>query len=530
MTIRRLLIAAAALTISATAFAALSPQNDAWGKSGVQFLLTEEEAAKWKTIKTDAEAQAFIDLFWARRDPTPATPRNEFREQIEERIKYADAKFTPARKKMQGQQTERGMMLIVFGMPHRVAKQHAAQQFGASGSAGRLGVSDAPSGRSTPNTDNIRGATSDRVNSYETWVYEGEQVRNLFGVPRAEFTFVDRTNTEEFGLERGGPVDVAAARRNVVASFITQPQLTRAPEFTNVPMGGTQISAAAVAPIAVVTSLTTPALAAAITEVKAASANPYASSAYAVWSEGVTPQGEYFVPVSVYVPKTSPAASAQDVTFFGQLEDESGKPVLAFEEQRKLTATKEDFFVDKSLTGLPAGKYRGWFGVAANGKTLAVVPAQLHLAGTLDKSAAAVSPLILSNNIYVLTDAQRPTDPYSFGGTKVVPKGDKVFRAASDELWYFFELRNPGLNETGAPKVQIKVDITGKLKDGTAVKKGAPLSEAEVMQLKGVEGHYAVGNAFPLTTFKPGDYTINVRVIDTVTKASYNLSDTFRVE
>ena len=518
----RFLVVAALITMAASALA-LSPQNEAWGKSAVHWLFTDEEVAAWKAIKSDEEAQAFQDLFWARRDPTPATPKNEFRESIEARIRYADEKYTVPRKKTPGSLTERGMMLIVFGQPHRVAQQDAAAQLGSSGSAGRIGVSTGPTGNA--DLSNVRGATDGRFNSYQVWLYEGEHVRQLFGVPRAEFTFIDRTNTQEYGLERGGPIDVAHWRRKVVASYVTQPQLTRAPEFTTVPMGGTAISAA---PVAVMTSLTTPALASAVAEVKAATANPYAGRAFAAYSEFVTPQGDYFVPVSLYIPKSSPVASEKNLTFFGLVEDASGKSVLAFEEPARLVASKDDFFVDKSIV-LPAGKHRGYFGLAANGKTVALVPADMQVSGSLDKSAAAFSPLILSNNIYVLSEAQRPTDPFAFGGTKVVPKADKTFRASADELWYFFELRNPGIAESGLPKIQVKVDITGKTPEGQPVRKSAPLSEAEVMVLKGVPGHFGIGNAFPLTTFKPGDYTINVKVIDTVTKATQTLTDTFKI-
>ena len=522
MTIRRLLIVAVLMTVAATAFA-LSPEHVAWGKSAVHFLFTDEEAAAWKAITTDKEAHAFQDLFWARRDPTPATPKNEFRESIEARIRYADEKFALPRKKTPGSLTERGMMLIVFGQPHRVANQDAAgQQLGAS-SAGRVGLE--PGRSSSADLSNVRSAVSNRFNTYQIWLYEGEHVRQLFGVPRAEFTFVDRTNTQEFGLERGGPIDVAHWRKKVVASYITQPQLTRAPEFTTVPMGGTAVSAA---PVAAMTALSTPALASAVAEIKAATANPYAGRAYVSYGEFVTAQGDYFVPVSLYVPKASPVAGEGNLTFFGLVEDAAGKSVLAFEEPAKLVATKDDFYVDKSIA-LPAGKHRGYFGLAANGKTAALVPVEMQVSGSLDKSATAFSQLLLSNNIYVLPEAQRPTDPFAFGGTKVVPKADKVFRASADELWYFFEIRNPALAENGAPKMQIKVDITGKTTEGQPVKKSAPMSEADLMVVKGVPGRYAVGNAFPLTTFKPGDYTITVKVIDVVTKASHTLTDTFKV-
>jgi GWxTD domain-containing protein len=350
MTLRRLLTAAVVIAAAAHALA-LAPQHEAWGNSAVSFLFTDEEVAAWKAVRTDEEAQAFQDLFWARRDPTPATPKNEFRESIEARIRYADEKFTPSRKKTPGSLTERGQMLIVFGQPHRMAQQDAAQQMGA-GAAGRIGIEAPRTGDSS--LGNVRSAVAGRLNTYQVWLYEGEHVRQLFGVPRAEFTFVDRTNTQEYGLERGGPIDVASWRRKVAASYITQPHLTRAPQFTTVPMAGAAISAA---PVAVMTSLTTPALASAVAEVKAASANPYADRAYASYGEFVTSDGEYFVPVLLYVPKSSPAAAEQNLTFFGVIEDASGKSVLAFEEPAKLIASKDDFYVDKALT-LPAGKHR----------------------------------------------------------------------------------------------------------------------------------------------------------------------------
>ena len=56
-----------------SAFAALSSEMQEWGKGPVSLYMSKEETAKWKTLKTDAEAKMFVDLFWARRDPTPGT-------------------------------------------------------------------------------------------------------------------------------------------------------------------------------------------------------------------------------------------------------------------------------------------------------------------------------------------------------------------------------------------------------------------------------------------------------------------------
>src|SRR6185503_20011317 len=87
---KRISVVFAAVLVSATAFAAVSPERAAWVNGPVQYLMTPEELTTWRTIQTDADADAFVALFWARRDPTPGTPRNEFREDFEARVEAAD--------------------------------------------------------------------------------------------------------------------------------------------------------------------------------------------------------------------------------------------------------------------------------------------------------------------------------------------------------------------------------------------------------------------------------------------------------
>src|SRR5204862_541412 len=69
----------------------------------------------WAAVKTDADAQAFVELFWARRDPTPETPVNELRQQFEQRIAEADKRYgfrnTP------GSVTDQGLAYVLFGEP-----------------------------------------------------------------------------------------------------------------------------------------------------------------------------------------------------------------------------------------------------------------------------------------------------------------------------------------------------------------------------------------------------------------------------
>jgi GWxTD domain-containing protein len=515
ITIRlRFFSAAAMLMAAATVSAAVSAQYAEWFEGPAKFLMTRDELAAVKTVATDADARAFVELFWARRDPSPATPRNETREQFEARVAWADQNLKEGQTR--GALTERGRTLILYGEPKKIER---------------------PAPRPTRmDTQNERDTTQ----NWMDWTYEGGDTNALFNAQRVTIRFIDSMARGTYRLERSSS-DLTAAQQRVIQRLIVQPELKAPPVFAAQAAAAPQPAAPA-APPAPPTALTTAELATAVSEFKSATANPYAGKGSVAWGEYVTGRGEYFVPVLLYVPKSVGLAPDQEATFFGVIEDESGNSVAAFEEPVKLHGAKEDVFADRSLA-LPAGKHRGIFGLAVAGKPVVIASSNLTLAGAIDKDAPAVSPLILSNFVQPMETAQSPTEPFAFGGVKVVPKADKTFRT-SDELWYFFELRNPGLGDllaptegtvTGAPaeqkpKVQVRVDVEGKDPEGKPLpKRSAPPREIEAVAMKGVPGHFGVGNAIPLESFKPGDYTITLKVIDTVRKASYTLSDTFKI-
>ena len=213
------------------------------------------------------------------------------------------------------------------------------------------------------------------------------------------------------------------------------------------------------------------------------------------------------------------------MTFFGLVEDATGKTVAVFEESVTLTPSKSDFFYDKTIV-LPSGKYNGVFGLAVDGKPVTMTSAPMVLT-SIDKAATGVSKLFLSNNVFPLTTAQMATDPFAFGGIKVVPKGDRTF-TRSDELWYFIEARNPGV-ENGAAKMTMKLDIEGTAKSGKKVKRTSPIADAPAQELKGVTGHWGVGSAIPLSSFEPGEYTLKLVLTDTINKQTYNFSEPFKI-
>jgi hypothetical protein len=53
--------------------------------------------------------------------------------------------------------------------------------------------------------------------------------------------------------------------------------------------------------------------------------------------------------------------------------------------------------------------------------------------------------------------------------------------------------------------------------------------DLEPQPLKGVEGHWAVGQSIPLSAFKPGDYTMKLKITDTITNQVWELAQPFKV-
>jgi GWxTD domain-containing protein len=80
--------------------------------------MMKHEKTDWAAVRNDAEAKAFIDLFWARRDPTPDTPVNELRQQIETRIAEADKRYRFT--KTPGSQTAQGLVYVLLGEPDEI--------------------------------------------------------------------------------------------------------------------------------------------------------------------------------------------------------------------------------------------------------------------------------------------------------------------------------------------------------------------------------------------------------------------------
>src|SRR5216684_7192707 len=83
-----------------------------WEKTDVAYIITDEERQAFHRLSNDEERDSFIEQFWLRRDPTPDTEENEFKEEHYRRIAYANERFASG---VPGWRTDRGRIYIIWG-------------------------------------------------------------------------------------------------------------------------------------------------------------------------------------------------------------------------------------------------------------------------------------------------------------------------------------------------------------------------------------------------------------------------------
>jgi GWxTD domain-containing protein len=88
-----------------------------WLDQDVAYIISDQERRAFKNLSNDEERDAFIEQFWARRNPNPDSPENEYREEHYRRIAYANEHFAAGKP---GWMTDRGHIYISFGKPDSI--------------------------------------------------------------------------------------------------------------------------------------------------------------------------------------------------------------------------------------------------------------------------------------------------------------------------------------------------------------------------------------------------------------------------
>ncbi|MFA6456445.1 MAG: GWxTD domain-containing protein [Bacteroidota bacterium] len=85
----------------------------------MRYIAKDEEFEKVESATTDEDKRTLFDEFWLKRDPNPATKKNEFMEEYYSRVEYANQNFSHYQP---GWKTDMGMVFILFGSPNNVER------------------------------------------------------------------------------------------------------------------------------------------------------------------------------------------------------------------------------------------------------------------------------------------------------------------------------------------------------------------------------------------------------------------------
>ncbi len=447
----------------------------AWADSPAGFLLTKKELKEWKNLTGDAERRAFIDLFWARRNPDPSQSFNQFKAQFESRVRYADENF--GYKSTRGALSDRGRILILMGPPQQAEHRGPTETVQGMG-----GIGEPTQNRAT---DEVRA-------SAEMWVYDPARLPEALSVKGSRLLFVfyeERAETNEYVLDRSHPEAVMGMKALTKAPdvYLLHPDLQQVPKPVSVP-GGRPAEAAHLAWLD--------------------RSAPWTERARAVAELGMADASRRPVWLHLELPPDAPTLDL----LAGRVRSADGEVLSTFEVDAAALARGD------------RAAYHLTFPIAEGSYALEVVGAAAgspQVAYSADVTVPAVpaegtwmSPVWVGVETEVEDDAMLGS-AFCFGRLHLVPllSGSEV-RRQSELTFLGFAVR-PSLDEGGSPKLEARIALS---------QGGRRLGRPLVMPLDGVrlaEDLYVFMNAINLAALpETGEYDLVFSVTDSISEVS----------
>jgi GWxTD domain-containing protein len=96
---------------------AVNGQDDFFDQ--VKLIMSKAEIEIYSHLAVATDRGEFIADFWKKRDPSPESEENEFKEEFEKRVEFANRWFYEQGLADSGWDSERGRILLILGMPDR---------------------------------------------------------------------------------------------------------------------------------------------------------------------------------------------------------------------------------------------------------------------------------------------------------------------------------------------------------------------------------------------------------------------------
>jgi GWxTD domain-containing protein len=479
-------VALVAWAVAAFAGAQLSQELKGWPDSPAGFLLTKAERKAYGDITNDAEAKAFIELFWAKRDPDLDTPVNEFKADFQARVDAADRYFSYGSTK--GSMSDRGRVLILLG---KYAQRRVYKP----------GELAAESGEEGPRGEAMGGN--------EVWRYTKAQMPK--GVKGDEFLCVfseTHPGAGDFLLER-------TDRRNITALKVLAAmpdELVLHPKLTEVPRLGLLESSKSASPQQLA--------------VLAVQPRPWPDGSAVVGVPGVLSETIHPFWLLVQLPESAPIAKE---AVGRAVSADTGKEAGSFVVATKPVSTSGGNAYEFSIP-LDAGKWRIDLALLGDAGPVAVTSYDATVEAP-SQEGTYISQLYWGVDIRQEVQA-RLGDPYNIGGWHALPRVDDTY-LPSEQLSYFCFVIRPGVAEPPAPPTPAagapppptpepakpKLELSMQLFSGDKKLVETPPTAVNVSLIR--DDLWMFGNGLPLGGFKKaGEYHLVMTLRDTVSNVS----------
>jgi GWxTD domain-containing protein len=505
----------------------LSRELRTWLEQDVRWIITDEERAAFKQLSNDEERDQFIEQFWLRRDPTPDTVENEYKEEHYRRIAYANERFAAG---IPGWKTDRGRIYIMYGPADQIDSH--------------------PSGGSYQRPmDEGGGQTS--TFPFETWRY-----RYLEGVGQEiEIEFVDTCMCGDYHMTIDrSEKDALLYTPNAGLTFFEEMGMaSKADRFTG---GGMERLGLSPSNRSKLQSqqfdrLTTFAALQKPPTVKfkelqeiVTSKLSYNLMPFEVRADFVRVTSDMvLVPVTVQMKNRDISFENKEgvargvVNIFGRVTTLTGRIAQTFEDtvqvdvpEDLLQRTMQNSSIYWKALPLKPGRYR---------MDIVCKDVKGDRVGTWSKGIMVpsfgeekltTSSLILADQMEKVPVQSVGAGNFVIGTTKVRPRLDVDGKPASfkrnQRLNFWMQVYNLGLDEkSNKPSATIEYDIVN-----AATNKAVVHTAESTESMGNVGGQLTLEKTMPLTNLGPGQYRITIKISDNISKQIITPSANFAVE
>lgn len=492
-----------------------------WLNEDVTYIITDEERSAFKHLQTDEEREQFVEQFWKRRDPTPDTEENEYKEELYRRIAYANEHYASG---IPGWKTDRGMIYIKYGPPDEIDSHPSGGSYQRPMEEGGGQTSTYPFEDwryryldGIGSDINIEFVDTTMTGEYRMTMDPSEKDALLY-VPGAGLTLYEQmgisSKTDRFNRTDGTHLGTG----NMPLSQ-NQNEFTRLEQFAKLQK----------APVIKFKDL----------QAVVDSSIKYNTLPMKVRADYIkVTDATVLANLTVSFNRNELQYQSKDkiskatVNLYGRITTLSRRSVNWFEDTVAVEIPSE--MLQKAMNGqsvyfksvpLQPGTYR--LNIVAKdivGNTMNNYEMPLHVP-TYDEDSIGSSSLILADQIERLPATSVGAGPFVIRSSKVRPRVDETFKQ-SEKMGIYTEFYNLGMDEaTKKPLGNIKYQIVNDATKETVVDVNQDLASVPNASSSLV----TVERMLPLNTFAPGKYTLKIILTDKVKSQTVNQSAPFTV-